>query len=229
MFSFHSPISIALALALACSGCSFCFVTPPPIPHKQPVARPEANCSTSVAAPVIDGLITGYQVFRTGYALQASDRDYNAVPISREADMAIGIGMSALFLASTIYGGVNVAACKRLKHGPPSEQGDGADGDRTNGWRINKEAPEPWHSPRPAAPAPAPQQPAAPAKSQVGGHGEPTPAVSEPAPATPAPTTPAATTPAPTTPREATPPPATPAAPAPVPPAPAKAEFPGPP
>jgi hypothetical protein len=181
VFSFHSPIRIVVALALASCGCSFCFVTPPPVPHKQPVARPEADCSTSVVAPVIDGLITGYQVFRTGYALQASDRDYNAVPISREADMAIGIGMSALFLASTIYGGVNVAACKRLKHGPVSDLDNGADEDRTNGWRINKEAPEPWQSPRPVAPAPVTPAPTTPAPTTPS-EGTPPPAPPAPAP-----------------------------------------------
>jgi hypothetical protein len=206
VFSFRSATSCALALALASSGCSFCFVTPPPAQYKQAVARPEADCSTSVAAPVIDGVIAGYQVFRTGYALQASDRDYNDVPISRGADIAIGLGMTALFLASTIYGGVNVSACKRLKNGPPGAE---FDRDNSNGWRLDKdkEAPEPWQSPAPASrPNPAPvAPPAAPAPSEAAA-----PAPAAPGPAETAPAAPSATAPSPAAPPPAAPAPSTP-------------------
>jgi hypothetical protein len=222
VFSFRLPISVVVALGLASSGCSFCFVTPPPVRHSQPVARPEADCSTSVAAPVIDGLITGYQVFRTGYAFQASDSDYRGAPISRGADIGIGLGMTALFLASTIYGGVNVAHCKRLKNGPP-------DKDHTNDWHLDQGAPEPWQSPRPAAPA-APNERPAPAQTQADGQPPPPPPAvpATAAPAAPAPTAPTPA-PAPAAPSASMPAPAPSATPAPAPSAPPKAAFPDPP
>lgn len=76
------------------------------------------ECTTSVVAPVVDGLLTGYQLFRAGYAAQASEGDYASSPIPRETDLALGIGLSAAFLASAIYGGVSAARCQRLKSGP---------------------------------------------------------------------------------------------------------------
>ena len=218
MSSFRSLTSFVVLLAVANSGCSFLFVTPPPSQYKQPVARPEANCSTSVAAPVVDGIIGGYQLVRTAYALQADDRDYTNVPISRGADIALGVGLSALFIASTVYGGVNVSQCKRLKHGPEGDDEGG--GGEPKPWRIGPqpaEQQETWQtSPAPPAAHPASAAPASP------------PVAAPPAAAPPAPTptgtvSPAAGSAAPPAPSVTAPPPAASAS---APAAPPKATFP---
>jgi hypothetical protein len=109
----------AAALGATCGGCSFIFVTPPPLPPAQPTPRPQAACTSSRVAPVIDGILTGYELFRVGYAAQASDSDYRGLPIDRGTDLALGAGFAALLVTSTIYGVLNTNACQRLKQGPP--------------------------------------------------------------------------------------------------------------
>jgi hypothetical protein len=131
-----------LVLGLASSGCSFIFVTPPPSQVEQPVPHPNTDCTSGRAAPIIDGLITGYELVRTGYAASGGG-DYAGAPINRQTDALLGAAFAALFLASTIYGTVNTSSCKRLKEGPgPDEVVPGIDHDLP---------PEP-----PAAPAQAP-------------------------------------------------------------------------
>jgi hypothetical protein len=103
-----------VVLGLATSGCSFIFVTQPPAQAEQ-ASHPTADCSTSRAAPVVDGIITGYQVVRTIYATQAPDSAYQGAPISRGADIGLGLSFTALFLASTIYGAVNTSECRDFK------------------------------------------------------------------------------------------------------------------
>jgi hypothetical protein len=103
-----------LLLGLASSGCSFIFVTPPPA-HAEQASQPYADCSTSRAAPVIDGIIAGYQVVRTIYATQAPDSSYQGAPISRGADIGLGLGFAGLFLASTIYGTMETSECRDFK------------------------------------------------------------------------------------------------------------------
>lgn len=67
---------------------------------------------------MLDGILTGYELFRIGYAAQASDAAYRRSPIPRGTDLALGAASAALFLSSAIYGVVNTSACHRLKHGP---------------------------------------------------------------------------------------------------------------
>jgi len=112
-------------LGLLNSGCSFIFVTPPPAVAAQP-AEPHADCSTSRAAPIVDGIIAGYQVVRTLYATQAPDSTYQGnAPLSRGADIALGAGFAGLFVASTIYGAVNTSQCEAYK--ARSEEADRAE------------------------------------------------------------------------------------------------------
>ena len=112
-------------LGLLNSGCSFIFVTPPPAVAAQP-AEPHADCSTSRAAPIVDGIIAGYQVVRTLYATQAPDSTYQGnAPISRGTDIALGVGFAGLFLASTIYGAVYTSQCQAYK--ARSEEADRAE------------------------------------------------------------------------------------------------------
>jgi len=92
---------------------------------------------------VLDGILTGYELVRVGYAAQARDSDYSGLPINRGTDLALGAASLALFLSSTIYGVLNTSACYRLKHGP-------ALGEETPG--ITREF-EPDVAPPAAAPA----------------------------------------------------------------------------
>lgn len=104
-----------MLLGLANSGCSFLFVTAPPARAEQ-ASQPNADCTTGRAAPVIDGIIAAYQVVRTVYAVQGSNEStFATAPISREADIAWGVGMTGLFVASAIYGGVITSRCRDFK------------------------------------------------------------------------------------------------------------------
>jgi hypothetical protein len=103
-----------VVLGLANSGCSFIFVTPPPA-HAEQASNPNAECSTSRAAPAIDGILTGLRVAGTLYAATAPDSAYQGAPISRGADIGLGLTFTALFLASTIYGVVNTTECRDFK------------------------------------------------------------------------------------------------------------------
>jgi hypothetical protein len=109
--------SVVIAcLGASCSfGCSLLFVTSPPATvEKLPPSEP-VQCTSSKAAPVIDTLIAGYQVFRTGYALSRSNSDYKGAPIDRNADIGIGVGLAALFIASSIYGYSVTSECAEAK------------------------------------------------------------------------------------------------------------------
>jgi hypothetical protein len=112
-------LGCAVSLSVSSAGCSFVFVTPAPAHVSQPSARPNADCTSSRVAPVLDGILTGYELVRVGYAAQASDGDYSDLPVNRSTDLALGAGFAALFLTSTIYGILNTSACQRLKEGPP--------------------------------------------------------------------------------------------------------------
>jgi uncharacterized membrane protein len=101
------------ALVLVTSGCSFLFVTPPPSPPSR------RECTTSRLAPVLDSIAAGYEIFRTGYAIAAPDEVYDRIGVPREADIAVGAGLSALFVGSAIYGYVNTAECERVEETRP--------------------------------------------------------------------------------------------------------------
>jgi hypothetical protein len=89
-------------------------VTPPPAQADQASQR-NAECTTGRAAPVIDGLIAGYHMVRGVYATKGSESTFVTTPISREADIAWDVGMTGLFLASAIYGGVYTTQCRDFK------------------------------------------------------------------------------------------------------------------
>lgn len=107
---------ISLCIVLL-PGCSYIFVTGPP-PVEQRHSDLVADCSTGTFLPFLDMGIGGYQIFRTAVAVGASDHEYAAAPISREADVAFGIGLSALFVASAIYGFGETSACSDYIAGP---------------------------------------------------------------------------------------------------------------
>jgi hypothetical protein len=104
---------VALYLgAPALPGCSFVFLeAAPPAPATPEEARRPVHCTTSVAAPVIDTVLAGFEVVRTGVALGAGEHAYDDYPVSRGADVGVGLALTALFTASAIYGFVGTHAC----------------------------------------------------------------------------------------------------------------------
>lgn len=84
-------------------GCSFLFTTAPKR-AESPTEFASNKCTTSKAAPIVDTVIAGLQGVRTVYAATTDKSTYTNAPISREADIAIGLGFFALYGASAIYG-----------------------------------------------------------------------------------------------------------------------------
>lgn len=109
-------ITSILALALAQLGCSFIFVTPPSSSGSSRGAKGD-SCTTSKAAPIIDTVIGGYQIFRTGSAFVASDEVYKDAPISRHVDITAGLALTTLFVTSAIYGYSKTSQCKASRQG----------------------------------------------------------------------------------------------------------------
>jgi hypothetical protein len=101
----HGALRSALLLSLAwvLPGCSFLFTTAPKR-AESPTEFASNKCTTSKAAPIVDTLIAGYQSVRSVYAMTADKSAYEDAPISREVDIAAGVGLFTLFTASAIYG-----------------------------------------------------------------------------------------------------------------------------
>jgi hypothetical protein len=142
-------------------------------------------------------VIAGYQLFRTGFALAHEDSDYANAPISRPADIAIGVVLSALFIASAGYGYATTGDCEDAEEmhdkairqqwtQPPARM---PPAQRPS--RLPEGQPAPAFGPGFTSPAPPPS--AAPSP--------PDPAAAPPTPpAAPVPTAPAAPAPSSTTP-----------------------------
>jgi hypothetical protein len=114
----RSPYWMHLALACAApwlGGCSFLFTTAPPSQSERSRSRGPIECTTSKAAPVVDTVFTGLQMVRIGAAVAVEDSVYRDSPISREADIGIGIGLGTLFLISAIYGYSITSTCAEAK------------------------------------------------------------------------------------------------------------------
>jgi hypothetical protein len=95
------------------------------------IAPPKLDCTSSKAAPVIDTLVGAYQAVRTGYAIQSTNGDYAGQPISREADILLGVGLFTLFVGSAIYGFDSTDQCSKLQ--------DRLEVHRKNGERVEIE------------------------------------------------------------------------------------------
>jgi hypothetical protein len=112
-------------LAFSASGCSYIFVKTVPdstarevrshVGSVKPPPYVSLQCTSGKAAPVIDTLIAGYQVVRTGVALSASDASYSGQPINREADIVLGLAFVTLFTASSVYGFRHTGECSELE------------------------------------------------------------------------------------------------------------------
>jgi hypothetical protein len=88
-------------------GCSLVLVDSP---KRNPQTR-VVTCSDTYTWPAIDTAVAILQVARTIYALSQSDADYRGATIPRDADIAIGIGLTGLFGGSAAYGYGRVNAC----------------------------------------------------------------------------------------------------------------------
>ncbi|HEX2673060.1 MAG TPA: hypothetical protein VHM25_19405 [Polyangiaceae bacterium] len=111
--------ALMLSLLGGLPGCSFLFTTAPKSAPSHEGATSEyepSHCTTSQAAPIVDTVIAGLEGVRTGLALAADKSDYANSPISKEADIAFGLGFLALFSASAIYGFYVTGECSKLHH-----------------------------------------------------------------------------------------------------------------
>jgi hypothetical protein len=101
-----------MSCLLVVPGCSYAFVEHVPAHHAQ---MGYVDCTSGKAAPVLDTLGAGFEVVRSGVAIAAHDSAYESYPISRTADIAIGVGLAAVLTASAIYGYSNTSECARAK------------------------------------------------------------------------------------------------------------------
>jgi hypothetical protein len=144
----------SVGLLISTSGCSLIFVKTAPSPGGPAVTR-SSSCTSSPLAPIIDTAVGGFEVVRTVMAATADSAVYQdpKQPLSREADIGLGLGFTALFLGSAAYGFINTGQYASRQSGheddTPAEEGDA-----TERWqRPPVRAPRPA---RPVAPAPAP-------------------------------------------------------------------------
>jgi hypothetical protein len=121
MFPFAArSFSLWTSFALTCAapwlaGCSVLFTTSPPSDAERLPAGAPIECTTTKAAPIVDSVLAGLQVARVGLAAAADDSVYRDAPISREADIGIGVAMATLFLSSAVYGYSVTGRCADLK------------------------------------------------------------------------------------------------------------------
>lgn len=111
----HTFVAVASFSVSSLSGCSFVFVSGPPSHIGQGGPSGPVECTSSKAAPIIDTIIAGYQVFRTGYALSADDSAYVDSPIKREPDIALGATLTAPFAGAATYGYIVTGHCSDTK------------------------------------------------------------------------------------------------------------------
>jgi hypothetical protein len=169
----------ALATLLVTSpGCSFLFVRTAPSPDGGIVSRSQpGECTSSRLAPGFDTGIGAFQLVRTGMAVAADDSVYDDPDqlLSREADIAIGASLAALFVGSAVYGFVHTGRCSALRAATDEPAPDESK-EKWNGTNARPEAAPatpaapaasapvealPTPAPADAAPPPAPEEPPA--------------------------------------------------------------------
>jgi hypothetical protein len=105
--------------ALSSTGCSLLFVHERPSPRPGNIGPPPGECTSSQVAPVLDTIFTGLEATREVYAASADDSVYAdpKQPLSRGADIGFGLGFTALFLGSAIYGYAATGSCRKHQKG----------------------------------------------------------------------------------------------------------------
>lgn len=172
--------AVSLLLLSSASGCSLIFVRTPPSDGRITARVRSGDCTTSRLAPGFDTTFAALQLLRTGLAATAPDRIYEdpKAPLSREADIALGVGFMALFAGSAIYGFVNTSRCSRMQRGDEHEGESPAD------------PPERWEASTPATRPPPPAPPVTPpvvAESPAASSSPPPPPPAPEPPSEPAP------------------------------------------
>ena len=76
------------------------------------------DCTTSMAAPVLDGLLMGLHGVRVGYAFSQDDADYRGSWSSRQFDIGLGLGLMFVHAISAYAGDRRVTECRSLQPGP---------------------------------------------------------------------------------------------------------------
>jgi hypothetical protein len=149
-----------MALLAASPGCSFIFVHPPRSTGRVTQHTSSGGCTKSKLAPAVDTAVGAFQVVRTGMALAADDSVYQDPnqPLSREVDITLGVGLTALFVGSAIYGFVNTSECKRRSGGDDVESAETEQ--ERGGPRSGRTPPETW-GPSPATVRPTATAPTA--------------------------------------------------------------------
>jgi hypothetical protein len=105
-------------VGLLSSGCSLVFVTPPPAAPAPGLPRPQVDCTSSNLAPIVDSVLTAYELAGVAYVSTLEDSRFRNYPITRQQDMAAGGVFAAVFAGAAIYGYVSTARCRRIKRGP---------------------------------------------------------------------------------------------------------------
>jgi len=188
--------SLAAALgalvALSSTGCSLLFVNEPPSPRPGSLAPAAAECTSSQVAPVLDTIFTGLEATRVVYAASADDSVYKNPnqPLSRGTDVALGLGFTALFLGSSLYGYAATRNCRKYQkdsdHTSEEEWGSGPAEVKGGSQRPGGVAPptatfdapsaaEGGTAPSPAAAATAPDATAPTVPDTTGAEAAPTP------------------------------------------------------
>jgi hypothetical protein len=94
-------------------------MTPAPSAPAPGFARPHVDCTSSYLGPIVDSVVTAYQLAGVAYVATLDDRRFRNYPISRREDMAVGAVFAAAYAGSAVYGYVSAARCRRIQHGPP--------------------------------------------------------------------------------------------------------------
>jgi len=115
----HTTARALSVLALLSCSCSATFMTPPPPGGAAGAGRPHVDCTTSYAWPVVDSVLTAYEVAGVAYAATLDDSRFEHYPISRQTEMALGAGFATVFAASAVYGYVAASRCRHVRQGPP--------------------------------------------------------------------------------------------------------------
>jgi hypothetical protein len=177
------PRSLAAALAILMSGCSFATVSRVRPPADVDDPRVTDTCTATSQAAVLDtvlgaaGLVAGYGLLLTSIANASCDTTTTGGGTCKPANPGPGlaaIGAGALFAGSAIYGYVSTAQCRRhVEAGGRCANGDLGACQKVKpgwvppqGWRAGatlEPRPQPAAQPPPAPPAPpAPGAPESP-------------------------------------------------------------------
>lgn len=99
-----------IGMLLSC-GCSWIFVQRAPANHQQLVAF---DCTTSVAAPVLDAVWGGLNLAGALAAAGGNDRSWSG-PSDRGTTFIVGMGWAVISGVAAGYGFVHTSACRQAK------------------------------------------------------------------------------------------------------------------